>query len=101
MANPCQTEPSHFHQNLANGLEKFMFVDGMDEGVVAPVESLQDPVEPGQLLLSGSYPFWGLLPVAIFWLHVSARGERPDITGQPPKAKMMACAFSFLKMDFR
>jgi hypothetical protein len=47
MANPGQPEPPDFHQNLANGLKKFMLVSGMDKRMVTLVECPEDPVKPG------------------------------------------------------
>jgi hypothetical protein len=46
VADPGQTELTHFHQNLADGLKKFMFIGSVNERVVALVKSLQDPVQP-------------------------------------------------------
>jgi hypothetical protein len=47
LPDPSKTESSHCHQSLANRLKELIFVGGMDEGVIALVESLEGTVEPG------------------------------------------------------
>ena len=66
-ANPGQTKPSHFHQNLADGLKELIFIRGVNERVVALIKSLEDAVQPAELLLAGTDRIFGLLSIGSFF----------------------------------
>jgi hypothetical protein len=46
LANPCQSYPSHFHEDLANRLKKLILVGCVNERVIALIKGLKRPVQP-------------------------------------------------------